>query len=80
MTGFSDLFKIPTGEPQFPAPLTEGWKPLLDIVKGSPLLSILDGRTPAGAGVETGGSVSSGRETLGSITAGVVSIPGFRLI
>ncbi len=50
MTGFSDLFKIPTGEPQFPAPVTEGWKPLLDIVKGSPLLSILNGRTPGGAG------------------------------
>ena len=59
MTGFSDLFKIPTGEPQFPAPVTEGWKPLLDIVKGSPLLSILNGRTPGGAGIETGGSVSS---------------------
>ena len=59
MTGFSDLFKIPTGEPQFPAPVTEGWKPLLDIVEGSPLLSILNGRTPGGAGIETGGSVSS---------------------
>ncbi len=58
MTGFSDLFKIPTGEPQFPAPLTEGWKPLLEIVKGSALLSVLDGRTPGGDGVETGGPVS----------------------
>ena len=58
MTGFSDLFKIPTGEPQFPAPLTEGWKPILEIVRGSPLLSGLDGRTPGRDGVETGGPVS----------------------